>query len=388
MISSALAIRDLRALRTVDPELTLRLLSPGYEVLDITSDVAEAHSNEQQEQEESAFSIAKIRIVSQALAHIIAMVGSAVSLVGRLLIRLLANPYVAGALAVATVGFGVFKWIKNKLNPVETYPALSSEQQQEYLQSLGYPAGTTYADIKPQKIQDYSKHLKTTPIINYVVQGAERVGVDPQLMLQIVKAESAFGANTAQSASSAKGIFQIIDSTWRENYSKFNQKYGIPVNSPLDPLSASIFSAAYVKDVIMKYLPSNPTATDVYMSYVFGPGGGPTLVKAYRANPLGTSIQAYADRYGWSSANSVARANRNYFYRNGRPMTLAETYAVAQSRVTFTKSEQFILNSRLPDVIEEPEEVETVNKSPSGIGMDKPKQLVRVGQRYIEVDND
>ena len=142
MISSALAIRDLRALRTVDPELTLRLLSPGYEVLDITSDVAEAHSNEQQEQEESAFSIAKIRIVSQALAHIIAMVGSAVSLVGRLLIRLLANPYVAGALAIATVGFSVFKWIKNKISPVDTYPALAIEQQQEYLQSLGYPAGT------------------------------------------------------------------------------------------------------------------------------------------------------------------------------------------------------------------------------------------------------
>ena len=388
MISTALAIRDLRSLRKLDPELTLRLLSPGYEVLDLVSDTAQVASEQQETEQKGLFSITKIRIISQGLARIMAMVGSLISVVGRLLIRLLANPYVAGALAVTTLGIGIYKWLKNKLDPTPAYPSLSEGEQQEYLQSLGYPAGTTYEQIKPQRIQDYSKHLKSTPIINYVVQGAERVGVDPKLMLQIIKAESAFGANTAQSASSAKGIFQIIDSTWRENYPQFNKKYGIPVNSPLDPLSASIFSAAYVKDVIMKHLPGNPTATDVYMSYVFGPGGGPTLVKAYRANPLGISIQAYADRYGWSSANRVANANRNYFYRNGRAMTLAETYAVAQSRVTFTKSEQFILSSRLPDVIEEPEVEESINSRTSGIGMDKPHQLVRVGQRYIEVNND
>ena len=388
MISTALAIKDLQSLRKLDPKLTLRLLSPGYQVLDTISDTAQVKAEQEEQEQESTFSITKVRIISQALARIMAMVGSFVSIVGRLLIRLLANPYVAGALAVSTVGFSIYKWIKNKLNPTPIYPQLSTRQQQEYLQSLGYPAGTTYTDIKPQKIQDYSKHLKSTPIINYVVQGAERVGVDPKLMLQIIKAESAFGANTAQSASSAKGIFQIIDSTWRENYPRFNKKYGIPVNSPLDPLSASIFSAAYVKDVIMKHLPGSPTATDVYMSYVFGPGGGPTLVKAYRANPLGISVQAYADRYGWSSANKVANANRAYFYRNGRAMTLAETYAVAQSRVTFTKSEQFILSSRLPDVIEEPEVEESTNSKTSGIGMDKPQQLVRVGQRYIEVNND
>ena len=117
MISTALAIRDLQSLRKLDPELTVRLLSPGYEVLDITSDVTEVNAKQQQEQEASAFSITKVRIISQALARIMVMVGSFVSIVGRLLVRLLANPYVAGALAVSTVGFGVYKWIKNKLNP-------------------------------------------------------------------------------------------------------------------------------------------------------------------------------------------------------------------------------------------------------------------------------
>ena len=342
-------------------------------------------SKAKQVEDDGSLHLTIVRTIINGVIRIGGAILSIGSFLFRLLARVLANPYVLAAVAVGSAAFGIFSWIKNKIKPAPPstigYPDFGGDKEKEalYLQSKGYKPGTTYADLMP-KTSDYSAHLSKSPIIDAVIKGANIVGVDPQLMLQIVKAESAFGLNTRQAASSAKGIFQIIDSTWSGHYPQFNSKYGIPVNSPLDPLSASIFSAAYVKDVLTPKLGYPPSATDVYLMYVFGPAGGANIIREYNKNPMQYSAIVQGRK---SYGPSQIQANKSYFYdKMGRPKTLAETYAMAKSRTTLTQSEEFILSDKLPDKQEE--EIPPTN----AYGAANPnREVVKVGSTYIEVND-
>ena len=190
----------------------------------------------------------------------------------------------------------------------------------------------------------YAKKLANRSIMDAVIEGANRVGVDPQMMLQIVRAESAYGTMTVSGTSQAQGIFQIIPSTWQSHYRQFDKKYGIPRNTPNDPLSASIFSAAYAKDVLIprvKKVKPDATAADLYMLYVFGPGGGIALLKDYMKNPNQYTVYTHSRR---SYGPSQIRANRSYFYnKDGSAKTVAETYRLAQERVTMSVEEEEVM---------------------------------------------
>lgn len=192
--------------------------------------------------------------------------------------------------------------------------------------------------------QAYARKLANRSIMDAVIEGANRVGVDPQMMLQIVRAESSYGTMTVSGTSQAQGIFQIIPSTWQSHYRQFNKKYGIPRNTPNDPLSASIFSAAYAKDVLIprvKKVKPDATAADLYMLYVFGPGGGIALLKDYMKNPNQYTVYTHSRR---SYGPSQIRANQSYFYNeDGSAKTVAETYRLAQERVTMSVEEEEVM---------------------------------------------
>ena len=195
---------------------------------------------------------------------------------------------------------------------------------------------------KPSLTNMSPKARKKASIIQAVVEGAEEVGVDPKVMLGIVKAESSFGQFTKNSASSATGIFQILPSTWREHYPKFSKKYHIPKNDPNDPESAAVFSAAYVKEVlnpiVKKIKGKDATAADLYMLYVFGPGGGAALIREFVKDPNALSATVHSKR---SYGPAQIKANPTFFYRkDGSPKTLAETFSLADSKVAFSQAEK------------------------------------------------
>lgn len=329
MITTELALSDLKAIRQLEPEDSLRLLG-----ILIDGQQGQVRQLETIEQEDSSISslldILKFRrvatIIGSAIAHILRTTVSIVTTGISMLVRLLLNPAVLGTLVVGGAIGAVVYAIKNK--------------QQAYDNARDQTVPST------QRINDYSKYLKESSVVDLIIQGANVVGVDPQLMLQIAKAESAFGTNTVNPHSKAQGIFQIIPSTWNSHYKQFDEKYGIPKNDPHDVLSASIFSAAYIKEVLARQLGRVPNATEVYLMYVFGPGGGRNLIRNYErdSSQLSFVVQSRIPS-GWSQI----KANKEYFYdtRTGRPKTLAETYAMAQSRITLTDTELSIVQPKL-----------------------------------------
>ena len=334
MITSELALSDLRAIREMDPQDSLRLL--GILIDDQQEQTKQLESIEQEGSSINfILDILKFRrvatIIGSAVAHILRTTLSVITAGASVLVRLLLNPAVLGTLVVGGAIGAVIYAVKSK---------------QQIYEASKPKTGQTTRQVPRQKISDYSKYLKESSVIDLVVQGANIVGVDPQLMLQIAKAESAFGTNTVNPHSRAQGIFQIIPSTWKSHFNQFDRKYGIPKNDPHDVLSASIFSAAYVKDVLTKVLGRVPNATEVYLMYVFGPGGGRNLIRNYEQNSsqLSFAVQSRING-GWKQI----RANKEYFYdrRTGRPKTLAETYAMAQARITLTDTELSIIQPKL-----------------------------------------
>ena len=256
-------------------------------------------------------------------------------ILGRMLLK---NPYVLSALGITAAGVGVYKLLTGgKDDGVQVGKGVGDIFSNPFALSVPTPAP-----------KDMTKVIrKKASIIRSVTEGAKVVGVDPNLMLGIVKAESSFGQNTYNTASSAQGIFQILPSTWKQYYPRFAKKYGIPKNDPNDPESAAIFSAAYVKEVLNPIVRSvkgeDATAADLYMLYVFGPAGGKALIQEYTKNPSAYSAEVHRKRsYGQKQIN----ANPSFFYfNNGAPKTLAQTFDLARSKVALTEGEKIELKS-------------------------------------------
>lgn len=256
-------------------------------------------------------------------------------ILGRMLLR---NPYVLSALGITAAGVGVYKLLTGgKDDGVQMGHGVGDVFDNPFTLSVPTPAPKDMTRVIRKKAS----------IIRSVTEGAKVVGVDPNLMLGIVKAESSFGQNTYNTASSAQGIFQILPSTWKEYYPRFAKKYGIPKNDPNDPESAAIFSAAYVKEVLNPIVRSvkgeDATAADLYMLYVFGPAGGKALIQEYTKNPNAYSAEVHRKRsYGQKQIN----ANPSFFYfKNGAPKTLAQTFNLARSKVALTEGEKIELKS-------------------------------------------
>lgn len=289
----------------------------------------------------SAKSLLLKRIVIQAVASAASAIASfctqSLLLIGRIGARLLLNPYVLGGLAVAGLGYVAYKKGKEKLRELGL---LKAEREATLVE--GSPV--IYDDSMPEAPITESKGtvnaiMRNQSALQAVAEGARIVGIDPYIPLSITKAESAFGSLTSNSMSSARGILQITQSTWNSLYPRFNKKYGIPKNDRSDPLSAAVFSSAYIKDILfnaVKSVKSDPDLTDIYITYVFGASGGKRLISAYLNNPN----QYGADIMG----RAQVKANPNLFYKNGAKLTVAETRDLLKSRVALTSMESVTLD--------------------------------------------
>ena len=78
---------------------------------------------------------------------------------------------------------------------------------------------------------------------------AKQTGMEPNMLKTVAAIESGFNPTAAAGTSSAKGLFQFIDSTWKTMLSKYGGKYGLtPDTSVLDPMANALMGAEYLKE--------------------------------------------------------------------------------------------------------------------------------------------
>lgn len=160
-----------------------------------------------------------------------------------------------------------------------------------------------------------------------IIAASKMVGMDPKTMASLIAIESGFQTGVKAGTSSATGLGQFIDDTWKMMLKKYGAQYGIPLNTPpTDARANALMSALYAKDN-MAYLKGSlnrpVTATDLYMAHFLGPEGARQFLKAPD------------DAIAAQLLPKAAAANKSIFYADSmsRPRTTGEIYQLLMKRM-------------------------------------------------------
>jgi uncharacterized protein (TIGR02594 family) len=116
-----------------------------------------------------------------------------------------------------------------------------------------------------------------------IIAAAKVVGVDPGLLAGMAAQESGFQPGIRAKGSSATGLFQFLDGTWKQMLKQYGPKYNIPAGTPATNGAANaILGAQYVKDNIeaLRKVTNNVQPGDAYLAHFLGLGGARKALKA------------------------------------------------------------------------------------------------------------
>lgn len=155
-----------------------------------------------------------------------------------------------------------------------------------------------------------------------ILKAAKMAGVDPRALIATIAVESSFNPNAAPRnpnlPSSAKGLGQHLDSSWLEDLQRDGSKYGIPNGTnQFDARASALMTASRLKfngAQLQKSLGRGVTVTDLYLAHLMGLGGATKFLKSPQ------------DAIAAEAAPTTAKQHPEYFYDNGKPLTVKQTY--------------------------------------------------------------
>lgn len=154
---------------------------------------------------------------------------------------------------------------------------------------------------------------------------AEMTGMDINILSAIANKESGFRWGVKAGTSSATGLFQFINSTWKATLKKYGAKYGLGQDAdPKDPRANALMGAEFLKEnanALKSIRPDGVNATDLYIAHFLGAGGAK---KFFSAGPNAIGANVFPE---------AARANGSIFYNNKQPRTLGEIYQLFKKTV-------------------------------------------------------
>jgi len=162
-----------------------------------------------------------------------------------------------------------------------------------------------------------------------VVDAAKLVGVDPDIAVSTVAVESGFKPHAQAKTSSAKGLYQFINSTWKETVLKHGSKHGMDLNNA-DPLNAkdnAIMGAHFIKDIgttLNKKTGQDVGPTETYLGHFLGPGGGSSFLRNMEKNPNAPAAEVMP---------KAANANKPIFYNGNQPKSFTQIYQELDKKV-------------------------------------------------------
>jgi hypothetical protein len=143
--------------------------------------------------------------------------------------------------------------------------------------------------------------------------------------------ESGGNASARAGTSSAGGMFQFIDSTWKQMTKEMGKDYSL--QDKFDPKKASEVMAYFTqkqKGQLEKGIGRQASNTDLYMAHFLGAGGATKFLNAMQKNP-GQSAAAMDP--------AAAKANKNIYYdKSGRERSLQEVYSLMGSKISKAES--------------------------------------------------
>lgn len=190
--------------------------------------------------------------------------------------------------------------------------------------------------------------VQASAVTAAISRAASRTGVDFNYLVAQARIESGLNPQAQARTSSARGLYQFVDSTWLRTVDKHGAKHGMgwadeavnggQVANPKmraeimalrDHPEASALMAAELaldnRDGLRATLGREPDNSELYLAHFLGLGGARTFLSALASNPHIAAEQVNP---------AAARANRGIFYDGARARTVAEVMTVIRDKMS------------------------------------------------------
>jgi hypothetical protein len=190
-------------------------------------------------------------------------------------------------------------------------------------------------------------------VMSAIQAAAQKTGTGFDYLLRTAQRESSLQPTAQAPTSSARGLYQFIDSTWLTMMREEGRNLGLTryaeqigrgengrptVADPAarreilalrdDPAVSALMAGAFTNrnaQELRSATGRNPTEGELYMAHFLGSGGASRLINLNESNPQATAARMFPDAAG---------ANRRIFFDQGRPRTIAEVYGVLSANRT------------------------------------------------------
>lgn len=206
------------------------------------------------------------------------------------------------------------------------------------------------SSAEPQSRPTTATEAGVGRVVSAIQAAAQKTGAGFDYLLRTARRESSLQPTAQASTSSARGLYQFIDSTWLTMVRDEGRNLGLgrfaeqigrdasgrpTVADPAarqqilalrdDPSVAALMAGAFTNRNAAELRGAtgrDPTEGELYMAHFLGSGGAARLINANQANPQASAALMFPDAAG---------ANRRIFFDQGRPRTVAEVYQVLAS---------------------------------------------------------
>jgi hypothetical protein len=110
---------------------------------------------------------------------------------------------------------------------------------------------------------------------------AQAKGVDPEVALRIARAESSLSPAAQAKTSTAGGLFQVVDKTWKEFGGKPGKKLDADEN-----IRVGTDIIAKNAQTLKEFLQRDPRPAEIYAAHYFGPSGAKSFLSADPNTPI------------------------------------------------------------------------------------------------------
>lgn len=148
-------------------------------------------------------------------------------------------------------------------------------------------------------------------------QSQNNGGVSPELINKISQIESGGNPNARAQGSTASGILQFTNPTWKDGVEKYGAQAGVTLRDKNNPEAQRKIAAYMLKDnakELTNVLGRSPHPTEIYLTHFLGLNGTKAL------------LSAHPNQFAAQVLPKAAKANRSVFFQNGKPITVAQLY--------------------------------------------------------------
>ena len=211
------------------------------------------------------------------------------------------------------------------------------------------------SSAEPQSRPTTAAEAGVSRVMSAIQSAAQKTGAGFDYLLRTARRESSLQPTAQAPTSTARGLYQFIDSTWLTMVREEGRNLGLgrfaeqigrdssgrpTVADPAarqqilalrdDPAVSALMAGAFTNRNAAELRSAtgrDPTEGELYMAHFLGSGGAARLINANQSNPQATAARLFPDAAG---------ANRRIFFDQGRPRTIAEVYQVLASGQTTT----------------------------------------------------